>query len=130
MKSERSRLIKKLDTEFSIFIRKRDGKYDESQKGYIGVCFTCSCIAKLENGHFIPRTHIQFRFNEQNCHGQCKHCNWTLEGNISVYRDKLKAIHGSQFVEMLEAEKNKTFKMSVNDIKVLIEYYRKLNKGR
>jgi hypothetical protein len=125
MKSERSRLEHKLDTVFSIFIRQRDGEYDVSQKGYIGQCFTCGRVTKLENGHFIPRTHRQFRWNENNCHGQCKHCNWTLEGNISVYRDKLAAIHGKQFVDMLEAEKHKPFKISSSEIGILIDYYKK-----
>ncbi len=129
MKSERSRLIKKLDRLFSIYIRSRDGKYNPETKEYIGACFTCGRLANLQAGHFIPRTHMQFRFNERNVNGQCLHCNWTLEGNISVYRDKLTVLHGKQFVMMLEAEKHKPYKLPISDIKVLIDYYTKLNKA-
>ena len=121
MKTERSRLIRRLDSYFSKFIRNRDNN----------VCFTCGKPAS-DNGHYIPRARTQFRWDEKNCNAQCKHCNWTLEGNKDIYRKKLIAKYGKDFIELIEAESHKNYHFPLSDIKILIEVYRplieKLNK--
>ena len=58
-KLSRSKLIKKLDTIFSKYIRQRDAKKE------IATCFTCGKKAhwkKLQNGHFQSRRFEQFTF--------------------------------------------------------------------
>jgi hypothetical protein len=37
-------------------------------------------------------------------------------------------LYGEKYVEMIEAESRKNFKMSLGEIKVLINYYKELNK--
>lgn len=95
-----STLRNKLTIIFNKFIRLRD-----MSKGCIS-CLTGRC----ENaGHFIgvgadPRPSI--RFDEMNVHGQCIHCNHTLEGNKEAYRKGLTRRHGKEVVEKLEIKRS------------------------
>jgi hypothetical protein len=118
MKSERQKLIKTLDREFSIFIRRRDAKNG---------CITCGKPIK-DAGHYIPRARHQFRWDDKNCHGQCLRCNWTLESNHDIYRLKMIELYGKDYVELIEAESHKNYHFPTGEIKVLITYYRQLNK--
>jgi Bacteriophage Lambda NinG protein len=119
MKSERSRLVKKLDSIFSKFIRNRDKN----------ICITCGNPAS-DNGHYIPRARMQFRFDEKNCHAQCKICNWTLESNHDIYRKKMIGLYGESFVELVEADSHKNFHLPTSQIKILITYYTNLMEKR
>ena len=118
MKSERQKLIKKLDTIFSRFIRQRDK----------GVCITCgrSQEWKLTDcGHYIRRGVYQFRWNEKNCNCQCKKCNGWNEGEKDIYRRKLVEMYGKDIIEIMEADRHKPCKISIGDIRVLIAHYTK-----
>jgi hypothetical protein len=44
------------------------------------------------------------RFVEDNCHGQCKHCNQYLSGNHVEYRKRLIERIGQRNVEWIEAD--------------------------
>ncbi len=67
-------LIQEAQDAFNLFIRLRDDG---------GSCFTCGKPIKrggvgggFDAGHVRPRSAApHLRFNEDNCHGQCKHCN-------------------------------------------------------
>ena len=117
MKTERQKVIKECDRVFSIFIRKRDN----------GICITCGKQQdwKLcDAGHYIRRGIFQFRWHEKNVHCQCKRCNGYNEGEKDIYRKKMIELYGVDFVELIEAERHKTYKISTGEIKVLINYYK------
>ena len=71
-KVSRSKLIKKLDTVFSEWIRRRHAKNN------IAICVTCGKKdhwKKLQCGHFQSRKHYSTRWDEINCQVQCSGCN-------------------------------------------------------
>lgn len=64
------------------------------------------------------------RFDEDNCHAQCKFCNRFDEGNIYNYRERLINKIGLSRVLLLEAKKNQTCKLSDFELKALISHYK------
>ena len=73
-KSTRSKpnLTKKLDKVFSAYIRLRDAM----QSGYFK-CISCGQIKPFEQadcGHFFSRKNMSVRFDEDDCHAECKYC--------------------------------------------------------
>lgn len=67
-------LVRKLDKVFSEYIRLRDSKPYNFR--YFR-CISCGQIKPYEQmdcGHFIGRTHMATRFDEENCHGECRMC--------------------------------------------------------
>ncbi len=91
-------LLKEVQKEFNRFIRERD----------FGLpCISCerNTGAKVNAGHYrttAAASHL--RFNEDNVHLQCEHCNTYLSGNIVEYRPRLIAKIGLARVEALEAD--------------------------
>jgi 5-methylcytosine-specific restriction endonuclease McrA len=72
-KTDRQKLINKLDTSFSEFIRLRD-----SDKNGVCRCITCGDFKHWQDidcGHFVTRDNLATRWEEQNCNAQCAHCN-------------------------------------------------------
>lgn len=86
---------------FNAFIRARD-----LGKG----CISCGKLLTSEPntydaGHYRSvGSAVHLRFNENNCHGQCKHCNNYLAGNHVMYRKGLIERIGLANVEQLEAD--------------------------
>jgi hypothetical protein len=71
-KLTRSKLIKKLDKVFSLYIRLRFAKNEIAQ------CFTCGKkdhYKRLQCGHFQSRKYYSTRWDEINCQVQCAGCN-------------------------------------------------------
>jgi hypothetical protein len=104
---------------FNKFIRLRDqGK----------PCISCqrSLLLKVNAGHYRTRgaaNHL--RFNEDNCHLQCEHCNSFLSGNIINYRPNLIKKIGLEAVEALEND-NRTHKYTREElIEIKKEYQNK-----
>lgn len=66
--------IRKLDRIFSEYIRLRDSR----PFGYKACrCISCGQVKpydEIDCGHFIGRTHMATRFDEENCHGECRSC--------------------------------------------------------
>ena len=113
-----SKLKKKLWTEFSIFIRKRDK----------GICFTCGRYAEgsgYHAGHFIPKSvgGISLYFHEENVRGQCYNCNINLGGSQWEYGQRL----GQETVDKLYKIKGEYDKWTVEDYLEKIEYYKGIN---
>jgi len=53
-------------------------------------CVSCGQFRTIEAGHFYSGGHYPvLRFNQYNIHGQCKHCNQYLHGNLNEYRRKI-----------------------------------------
>ena len=71
--SSKSAAMKRADLAFSYFIRQRDANE-------AGVCRCISCEGNfhwvaMDNGHLIGRSNQRLRYDEENCHAQCKTCN-------------------------------------------------------
>ena len=113
-------LTKKAQTAFNAFIRARDaGK----------PCISCATPLSNEPntygaGHYRSvGSAPHMRFVEENCHGQCKHCNNYLAGNHVEYRKRLVERIGLQAVESIEAD-NTTRKYSREGLIELAKHYR------
>lgn len=118
--SVRSRTMKEADRLFSIYIRKKD-----SVNGYAR-CVTCGHQAKwqtLENGHYLSRRYIQIRWDDMNCHVQCKRCNQELGGNLVKYRKYLTGLYGYDPTDMLKQRVKTKGKVTLSDIKSVIDKY-------
>lgn len=73
-KSDRSKVVRKLDTALSKIVRERDK----------GICITCKkqvSGANYHAGHFRRRELMSTRFHYQNVNGQCSGCN-TFRGGL------------------------------------------------
>ena len=115
------KLVKKLDTVFSQYIRLRDSKS--------GVFRCCSCdqikpYASADCGHFINRRWMATRFREDNCHAQCSACNRFDEGNAVGYTLFMINKYGLSHVEYLNAIKNSGYKYTDFEVELLIKEYK------
>ena len=84
--AKRKQLIKKLDSVFSEYIRRRYAKND------IAECYTCGKRdhwKRLQCGHFQSRKHYSTRWNEDNCQVQCVGCNMFKGGEQYKFGMKL-----------------------------------------
>jgi len=120
-----SELEKLLDRDFSEYIRLRDA----NSQGYVS-CITCgkyfywSDGHHINCGHFISRKRKSVRFNEINCHGQCVTCNYHNHGEPDIYRYRLVEIYGKEVVENLESESRLGSRLSNEEMREKIVYYR------
>ena len=110
--------IKLAQITFNKYIRLRD-------KG--NVCISCQKPPKkLNSGHFYnANNHWNVRFDENNVHLQCEHCNTFLSGSLIEYRKNLIKKIGIEQFEKLEAEANKTRKFTKEELKEIINIYKK-----
>ena len=110
--------VKLAQTVFNKYIRLRDAG---------NVCISCGKKPLKENaGHFYnANNHWSVRFNELNVHLQCEHCNTFLSGNLIEYRTNLINKIGLEQLTLLEAEAKKTRKFTIDELKEIIETYKK-----
>lgn len=86
-KKSKPNLVAKLDKVFALYIRLRD----VMPSGY-GRCISCGKIkpfAELDCGHFHGRTHMSTRFDEDNCHAECRGCNRASSDHLIGYQENL-----------------------------------------
>lgn len=99
----RGDLTKEAQAVFNKYVRLRD-----AGKGCVSCGSDCGENAiggKGDAGHFRSRGSApHLRFDERNCHGQCKRCNRYLSGNVAAYRVGLLARIGPAEVDALEAD--------------------------
>jgi hypothetical protein len=94
-------LVKIAQVSFNKYIRERD---------LLKPCISCGKPPSTESnqtdaGHFRSvGSAPHMRFVEDNIHGQCKHCNQYLAGNIVEYRKGLIERIGLKRVEQIEAD--------------------------
>lgn len=116
-------LTNKLDKVFSEFIRLRDSK----PFGYRYFrCISCGQIKPFEQmdcGHFISRTHKATRWDEENCHGECRACNRMSADHIIYYQRNLERLIGRDRVDLLIAKGHSTKKWSAWELQTLIKHY-------
>lgn len=85
-KKTTSQLKKELDNVFSQYIRNiysKDGKV---------ACYTCGIVKEfreIQNGHFVSRSYLATRFDENNCRPQCVGCNLFGGGRTAIFATKL-----------------------------------------
>jgi len=116
-----STVIEDLDAVFSQYIRLRDS----DENGYI----TCYCgkvvyWTEADNSHFMPRSHMNTRYSDENCNSSCRHCNQTLKGNLLVYGAWLETKRPGS-VEALEDQAKVRYDWTVSELKTIIAYYSK-----
>jgi len=119
-KTNRKKLIEKLDTVFSVYIRKRDAINN------IAECFTCGKqdnYKKLQCGHFQSRKHYATRWDEINCQVQCSGCNVFRYGEQFKFSLNLDARYGIGTAEQLYLKSKQTLKLDNNDLEMLINKY-------
>ena len=120
-KLTRSKLIKKLDAIFSIYIRRKNAIDD------IATCFTCGKqdhYKRLQNGHFQSRKHYATRWDEINCQVQCAGCNVFKFGEQYIFGNKLDQKFGSGTARKLHIKAQQIIKLSDNDLVEMIKRYK------
>lgn len=119
----RSKIVKKLDTVFSIYIRQKESVND------IATCFTCGKQdhwKKLQNGHFQSRKHYSTRWDETNCQVQCAGCNVFRYGEQYKFSLGLDQKYGEGTAEMLLIKAKQVFKISDDELEDLINKYKSI----
>lgn len=112
----RQEWLKEAQSEFNRYIRERDKDLP---------CISCGQHrSSYDAGHFRSvGAAPQLRFDEDNCHKQCVHCNQHLSGNALEYRSRLIARIGIDRVSRLEDD-NSVRKYTIEDAKSIKAHYR------
>ena len=119
-----SALVERLDKVFSKYIRLRD-----AMPGGLFRCISCGKIKPIEQadcGHFHSRTHMSTRFDEDNCHAECRYCNRFSADHLIGYRENLIRKIGEQRFLLLEVKAHETRKWSHFELEQLVKYYKAL----
>lgn len=122
----RSQWMKEAQVAFNAYIRERDHGL---------ACISCQNPPKKKNaGHYLSTGAApELRFEEDNVHLQCEHCNSFLSGNQVRYRQNLINRIGEARVEWLEGP-HKPKKYTIEQIRDMKKEYgkraRELKKSR
>jgi len=103
---------------FNKFIRLRDQNEP---------CISCNkpLTGKFDAGHlFSVGAYPNIRFNEDNVHGQCVACNQHRHGNVNEYMVNLPQRIGQERFNKLLKDRNTILKLSIPEIKELINKYK------
>ena len=124
-KIKRSKIVKKLDTIFSQYIRLKDSENEYA------TCFTCGKSdhwKKLQNGHFQSRRHYSTRWDEVNCQVQCAGCNVFRQGEQFIFSKNLDLKYGKGTAENLQIQAGQIIKLSDSELQEMIKDYEKFVK--
>ncbi len=119
-----SALVERLDKVFWKYIRLRD-----AMPSGLFRCISCGKIKPIEQadcGHFHSRTHMSTRFDEDNCHAECRYCNRFSADHLIGYRENLIRKIGEQRYLLLEVKAHETRKWSHFELEQLVKYYKAL----
>lgn len=94
-----SKLKKELDSVFSKFIRQGATE-----------CYTCGGKGTLQAGHFVSRTYLSTRWDEDNVRPQCVGCNILGRGKPLDFEDRLIKDLGPEKVQALKAKRKELLK--------------------
>jgi len=119
--NDRSWWLKKTQEDFNKYIRHRD----QGQN-----CISCGKPPKKANaGHYrTVGSCPELRFNEDNVHLQCEHCNSYRSGAIKEYREGLLNKIGPERLAILEGPHDPK-KYSIDELKRLRAHYKELLRG-
>ena len=103
---------------FNKFIRDRDEGLN---------CISCGLPPKKKNaGHYFSQGgHSSVRFDEDNVHLQCEHCNTFLSGNLLNYQIGIEKRIGGERLLALHAKAHEIKKWTKEELKELILIYKK-----
>ena len=125
-KPTRSKIVKKLDAEFSRYIRLKYADHN----GYVK-CYTCDRDKhykdSMQCGHFLSRRFYATRWSEDNCRPQCYGCNCHAQGRQYEYALNLNKEYGYNIAEELLQISREMVKISTPELLEKIEYYKVLN---
>jgi len=110
--TERKRLVKKLDSVFSAYIRARDKS-----------CIVCGSTENLQCGHLFSRTNYSTRWDEDNAAAQCRSCNMRHEYDWEPMRAAYVAKYGQDKYDEVYRRHTRVAKFSNNQLLSLILYY-------
>lgn len=117
------------DKWFSRFIRLRDTTVYESESERWGQCVTCrkwSSLNTLQCGHWIRRENWATRFEENNCHAQCKVCNGQRGGMEQEHELYIITNHGQEVRDrLLSLKSRKSRKPGSFEFQFIAEKYEK-----
>ena len=119
-KPSRSKIVQKLDTVFSLYVRTKHSKN--------GVCTCCTCgrkfeIKKIQAGHFQSRKHYSTRWDELNVHPQCPKCNVFSQGEQYEYAKFLDRTYGEGTAESLVEKARDLVKFSQYELEEMVQHY-------
>ena len=120
MATERSKLVKKIDKEFSRYIRMR--VCDDTGHGN---CFTCGTYRRwqeVDAGHFMSRAKMATRWHPKNVQFQCKGCNGFRSGEQYKFALAL----GDHMANELVFLSNQSAKFSMPELKELYIEFKQL----
>lgn len=109
--------LKEAQIVFNKYIRERDNGQ---------LCISCNTIPKKKNaGHYFSSGgHSNVRFDEDNVHLQCEHCNTYLSGNLLNYQIGIEKRIGAGRLIELQAKAYLEKRWSVDELKQLINEYK------
>jgi hypothetical protein len=109
--------LKEAQTIFNKYVRLRDSGLN---------CISCNKPPLKKNcGHYFSSGgHSNVRFDEDNCHLQCEHCNTFLSGNLLNYQIGIKKKIGAQKLLELQERAHLTKKWTIDELKEIIETYK------
>lgn len=95
-------------------------------------CISCDkpdTGVKRDAGHFWSQGgNPSVRFDLDNIHGQCVHCNRDKHGNLLEYRPRLIERIGRERFDELEQRRNTPLKLQLSEIKDQIELFKQMIK--
>ena len=114
--------LKEAQTIFNKYIRLRD-------MGLL--CISCNTIPKKKNaGHYFSSGgHSNVRFDEDNVHLQCEHCNTFLSGNLLNYQIGIEKRIGADKLIELQGKAHLEKRWSVDELKEIIKKYKTKVRG-
>lgn len=109
--------LKEAQKVFNAYIRKRD----EGKE-----CISCGQPPKKKNaGHYFSSGgHSNVRFDEENVHLQCEHCNTYLSGNLLNYQIGIEKRIGAEKLIELQGRAHLEKRWSVDELKEIIRIYK------
>ncbi len=121
------RLKQEAQVVFNEFIRLRDSVGASHFK-----CISCGqvkAVKFMDAGHFYNVGYYDgLRYDEDNCHGQCSHCNRFLHGNLIEYQANLISKIGLQRFDRLKIKaghyKRNGYKFTRFELNLLITIYK------
>ena len=119
VKKSKSKLVKKLDSIFSKYIRLKHSKNG------ICTCYTCGRkyeVKKIHAGHFMSRRHYSTRWDEDNVRPQCYFCNVGNQGKQYEFALALNKEKEGKADKLLYKSRE-IVKFSTGDIEMLILNY-------
>ena len=121
-KTERTKLIQKVDATFSEFVRRKHA----DEQGRVA-CFTCGAVKhwkEMHAGHFQTRAKYATRWHDRNVRPQCPRCNIFKSGEQYAFAKALDAEHGEGTADEVVQLSNQRASITMDALRWMLETYR------